>query len=168
MTLAAAATLVVVASATPSAASNWTNASLSRGTQCLEIENSSQDNGARAQGWGCSGQQGAKWAFIWNGSNGGSSEWFWIVNSSGKCLEIADSRMDNGAPAQQWQCTQGVDTQLWRTITFPDGGEYLQNKNSGKVLEIENSSFGNGARAQQWSMAGVSGQSWNIQTWGGA
>ncbi|MFC4518367.1 RICIN domain-containing protein [Streptomyces ehimensis] len=76
--------------------------------------------------------------------------------SSGKCLEIADSRKDNGAPAQQWTCVPGAATQLWGF--FNDGR--IVNKNSGKVLEIDNGSTRNGARAQQWTFGGAQQQLW--------
>ncbi len=68
--------------------------------KCLEIENSSKRNGARAQQWTRNGQAGAKWK---PGTLGGNRAE--IINvRSGKCLEIENSSKRNGARAQQWTC----------------------------------------------------------------
>lgn len=120
--------------------------------KCLEIENSSRSNGARAQQWSCAGD-GNRWyrRYITPGA-------FQLVNvNSGKCLEIADSRKDNGAPAQQWDCVSGAYTQQWYVSA---GNSVFFNKNSGKALEIDGSSYSNGARAQQWEHTGAHGQYW--------
>ncbi|WP_190344462.1 RICIN domain-containing protein [Streptomyces venezuelae] len=119
------------------------NSSLWGKLKCLEIENSSSSNGARAQIWDCNGQPGAVWRF--NRNSDGS--YYVVNNKSGKCLEIADSRKDNGAPAQQWACA-GIATQRW---FFQFG--HIVNANSGKLLETNNGSSANGARVQQWSQA---------------
>ncbi|MEU7154960.1 RICIN domain-containing protein, partial [Streptomyces chrestomyceticus] len=46
----------------------WANA---KSGKCLEVENSSTKNGARAQQWDCKGQAGASW----NLRDGGGSKW---------------------------------------------------------------------------------------------
>lgn len=119
------------------------NSSLWGTLKCLEIENSSTSNGARAQIWNCNGQAGALWRF--NRNSDGS--YYLVNNKSGKCLEIADSRTDNGAPAQQWTCA-GIATQRW---IF--NSSHIYNVNSGKVLETNNGSSANGAQVQQWTKA---------------
>ncbi|MEU5051357.1 RICIN domain-containing protein [Streptomyces sp. NPDC021096] len=120
--------------------------------KCLEIDNSSDENGARAQQWGCGNQTGNLW-YLDHVVN----EVYMIRNYSDKCLEISDSRTDNGAPAQQWTCNRRNDGMLWHV----SHGK-IWNHNSGKPLEIENSSRENGAKAQQWSNADVAGQKWDI------
>ncbi|MEV4738635.1 RICIN domain-containing protein [Streptomyces sp. NPDC049555] len=123
--------------------------------KCLEIENSSVENGARAQQWSCNGQPGAGWLVKPDGGD------YRIINAnSGKCLEIENSRTDNGAPAQQWDCVD-LKTQKWDKITLPDS-EYslFYNANSQLVLEIENASASDGARAQQWKYGGGNGARW--------
>jgi hypothetical protein len=83
--------------------------------------------------------------------------------NSGKCLEVADSRRDNGAPVQQWDCV-GAETQRWESAATcwecTDPAYTLAGYHSGKVLEVENSSTYNGARVQQWDSAGAPGQFW--------
>ncbi|MFF4734463.1 RICIN domain-containing protein [Streptomyces sp. NPDC001262] len=123
--------------------------------KCLEIENSSEDNGARAQQWDCNGQPGADW-LVQPTDDG---QYVNIVNAnSGKCLEIVNSRTDNGAPAQQYDCV-GIATQKWQMQGNP-GNRIIRNVNSGKVLEVENSSAENGARVQQWDNSGQPGAVW--------
>ncbi|MGW1072874.1 RICIN domain-containing protein [Streptomyces sp. NPDC002537] len=104
--------------------------------KCLEIDGSSTKNGAKAQQWTCKGQKGAFWKAVKVTEGDGyqpSNAEYQIVNvNSGKCLEIADSRKDVGAPVQQWTCVPGVATQLWLQ---QDG--HLINANSGAGLEFE-------------------------------
>ncbi|MFC5722551.1 RICIN domain-containing protein [Streptomyces gamaensis] len=126
--------------------------------KCLEIDGSSNSNGARAQQWDCRGQSGAIW-HLYRAEDGSHQ----IVNNSGKCLEVADSRVDNGAPVQQWTCT-GARTQSWYIEQSQDfrHSVLIFNANSGKVLEVENSSSRNGARVQQWDYSyGARGQLWS-------
>jgi serine protease len=119
--------------------------------KCLEIENSSTSNGARAQQWDCLGQAGMYWRIV----DVGSGYYHIVSNSSNKCLEIENSSYSNGARAQQWDCV-GQSGALW---TF--SGANIINR-SGKCLEIENSSYSNGARAQQWDCVGQSGAQWSV------
>ncbi|MFD5932679.1 RICIN domain-containing protein [Streptomyces sp. NPDC060333] len=117
---------------------------------CLEIDNSSKDDGAMAQQWACLGQAGAKWQFRPTTAKGV----YEIVSAnSGKCLEINNSSPDNGARAQQWTCG-GIATQRWAIESIGTSGNLnITNVNSGKSLEIENSSKTDGAPAQQWTHA---------------
>ncbi|MBF6051465.1 RICIN domain-containing protein [Streptomyces eurocidicus] len=85
-----------------------------------------------------------------------------VINAnSGKCLEVADSRKDNGAPIQQWDCVNS-QTQKWEVIWNSNLAEpfTLRNRNSGKVIEVDNSSKSNGARVQQWDNVGQRGAKW--------
>ncbi|MGW2168518.1 RICIN domain-containing protein [Streptomyces nondiastaticus] len=124
--------------------------------KCLEIENSSKDNGALAQQWTCKGQAGSVWKFVKVTGSGAGAQYQIVNVNSGKCLEIADSRKDYGAPVQQWTCVKGVATQLW----YEDNG-YLINKNAWRTVGIpqlagEQPNLQDGAKA----VAGV-GPSWN-------
>ncbi|MFH8221996.1 RICIN domain-containing protein [Streptomyces sp. NPDC018057] len=80
--------------------------------------------------------------------------------NSGKCLEIADWRTDNGAPARQWDCTGG-NNQLWYVTDSSGIGTTLVNKNSGKCLEIADWRTDDGAPARQWDCTGNRNQEWN-------
>ncbi|WP_405425250.1 RICIN domain-containing protein [Streptomyces erythrochromogenes] len=124
--------------------------------KCLEIENSSKSNGARAQQWDCKGQGGSKWGMA--DAGGGT---YYLVNAhSGKCLEIENSSTANGARAQQWDC-KGQAGSKWKFYVVHGQSAKVVNAKSGKCLEIENSSKSNGARAQQWDCNGQLGAYWH-------
>ncbi|WP_051967569.1 RICIN domain-containing protein [Kitasatospora mediocidica] len=77
--------------------------------------------------------------------------------ASPHCLEAAGWRVDNGAPAQQWDCTGGAN-QKWSLVAGAAGS--IVNVNSGKCLEIANWSNQDGAAAQQWDCTGGWNQKW--------
>ncbi|MFJ6380817.1 RICIN domain-containing protein [Kitasatospora sp. NPDC092039] len=84
-----------------------------------------------------------------------------LVNTnSGKCLEIEDSLLTDGARAQQWTC-HGLPTARW-TFHWADDAWEVRNANSGKALEIENSLLAEGAPAQQWTFQGLPTQKWDL------
>ncbi|MEU8435979.1 RICIN domain-containing protein [Streptomyces sp. NPDC029216] len=64
---------------------------------CLEIENSSTENGAHAQQWTCNPQaRGMLWIKAYDGN------WHITNYGSGNVLEVEDSSTRNGARVQQW------------------------------------------------------------------
>lgn len=126
--------------------------------KCLEVENSSDDNGGQAQQWHCSRYHSTMyWTPVRVG--GYDSPWYRLVNeNSGKCLEIENSSTGNGGNAQQWDC--GSYNMQWRSerATY---GWHIINRHSGKCLEIEDSDLRNGAHAQQWTCADIPTMEWN-------
>jgi Ricin-type beta-trefoil lectin domain len=123
--------------------------------KCLEIDNSSLGDGAKAQQWECKGQAGMFWRIYDNGIFG-----YLIVNyNSGRCLEIDNSSWSNGAKAQQWEC-KGQTGANWQ-LQF-NGYDLHVINSSGKCLEIDNSSWSDGAKAQQWECKGQSGALWYL------
>ncbi|AXB42309.1 RICIN domain-containing protein [Amycolatopsis albispora] len=121
--------------------------------KCLEIENSTLDNGGQAQQWSCANIATMRWTAV-----PVDGIWFRLINAnSGKCLEIENSSFDNGGNAQQWTC--GSYNMQWRTVRAGYAW-HIVNRLSGKCLEIENSSGDNGARAQQWQCADIPTMQW--------
>ncbi|MCF3182588.1 RICIN domain-containing protein [Streptomyces polychromogenes] len=150
----AAGSLVML---TPTASSASSTSFVNWGSmKCLEIENSSTENGAHAQQWDCNGQPGADWEWEYVGPG----QQFFIKNvHSGKCLEVENGSKANGATVQQWTCNPQARGMLW--IKEYGGSWYIRNYGSGKVLEVENSSTRNGARVQQWDKSDTApGQRW--------
>ncbi|MFB6890637.1 RICIN domain-containing protein [Kitasatospora sp. NPDC056327] len=74
---------------------------------------------------------------------------------SGKCLEVADWRTDNGAPVRQWTCTGGAN-QKWHFN--PDGT--VLNAHSGKCLEVPGWNRERGVQVGQWDCHGGYNQKW--------
>ncbi|MER7708813.1 RICIN domain-containing protein [Kitasatospora sp. NPDC097605] len=79
------------------------------------------------------------------------------IVTSGKCLEVADWRTDDGAPVRQWSCHGGANQQ-WITT---DHGEIV-NVHSGKCLDIPNYSPTPGTQAVQWTCNRGLNQAWHI------
>lgn len=119
--------------------------------KCLEIENSSKVNGAKAQQWSCVGQSGAKWKLRPLGN-----DQYLIVNvNSGKCLEVENGWRHDGARIQQWTCDASLGHQKWEYIqNIGSGGDlWLWNVGTSHLAEVENSWTHDGAPVQQWTAA---------------
>jgi hypothetical protein len=97
------------------------------------------------------------------------TEYYWIVSENdGKCLEVADASLTDGANVQ----VNGRDAQdhkLW--LLEPAGGGYYKivAKHSGKLLEVAYSSQRDDADVWQLGATGKSNQLWKlVQTEDGA
>ncbi|WP_406066194.1 RICIN domain-containing protein [Streptomyces sp. NBC_01077] len=86
--------------------------------KCLEVADWSTANGAVVRQWDC--HEGANQQWVWMGTT--TTDGLDVIAlknvHSGKCLEMADWRLDNGAPARQWDCHYG-DNQLWYAADIP-------------------------------------------------
>jgi hypothetical protein len=80
-----------------------------------------------------------------------------IVLSTGKCLDVDESRYgQNGATVQTWDCT-GRRNQSW---SITQAGEIT---NGGKCLDIPANALGqNGTRVQMWDCNRQRQQIWNV------
>ncbi|MGW2254958.1 RICIN domain-containing protein [Kitasatospora sp. NPDC001660] len=65
--------------------------------------------------------------------------------ATGKCLEVADWRTDDGAPVRQWTCHGGANQQ-WTA----NSNRLLINTHSGKCLDVPGASTVWGTQAVQW------------------
>ncbi|MER7771784.1 RICIN domain-containing protein [Kitasatospora sp. NPDC096140] len=129
--------------------------------RCLEVENSSTQNGARVQLWDCHNQPGSYWRF---GDVAGTNYHYLVNDHSGKCLEIEDSSLSNGARAQQWDCV-GQPGAIWvhlHELSYKSYDYYKILNTSDKALEVENSASFNGAPVQQWNYGGQGGALWRF------
>ncbi|GAA2463107.1 hypothetical protein GCM10010273_56160 [Streptomyces lavendulocolor] len=147
---AAAMTVFLPAS---SASASWTVNTLyaAHSTKCLEIADWSMNNGAPARQWNCGGQQANQaWVFTYVGDS--ANNVVTLRNAhSGKCLEIADWSMNNGAPARQYECTGGENQQFYLWANTVGSGYALLAGHSDKCLEVADWSQNNGAAVRQWT-----------------
>ncbi|MFF4457685.1 RICIN domain-containing protein [Streptomyces goshikiensis] len=136
-----------------SASASWTVDTLyvSHSTKCLEIADWRTDNGAPARQWSCGGKQANQaWVFTYVGDS--ANHVVSLKNAhSGKCLEIADWRTDNGAPARQFDCTGGENQQFYLWPNPNSSGYALLAGHSDKCLEVADWSQSNGAGVRQWT-----------------
>ncbi|GAA2207427.1 hypothetical protein GCM10009850_028850 [Nonomuraea monospora] len=69
--------------------------------------------------------------------------------SSGKCVEVAGSSPDNGAPLTQIACSTTATNQQFKAIA--QGSVYnLANVASGRCIDVPNSTTTSGTQLQQW------------------
>ena len=85
--------------------------------------------------------------------------------NSGKCLDVKDVSVDNGASIQQYECLNPA-TALNQVFTLvPQGGFYYQlvSRNSSKCADVTGVSQSNGAWVQQWACVTppTNNQIWN-------
>ncbi|MEV4433198.1 RICIN domain-containing protein [Streptomyces sp. NPDC049585] len=155
--IAAAGSLMVLTPGT-SQATDYIELRNQNSGKCLEVENSSHENGARVQQWDCRGQEGSQWFFYKSPVSG----YLQIRNRfSDMCLEVADGDTRNGARIQVWGCVAGARNQAWIV-----GGGKIINYGTNKAVEIADSSTDNGAPAQQWNYVGYATQRWNTSSIG--
>jgi hypothetical protein len=90
-------------------------------------------------------------------ADGGAS--YLLVNSAtGKCLDVADSRQDDGVAIRPYQC-QGQANQQWR-ISVTAGFATVVSVNSGKCLDVARISKDPGTEVHQWTCLGADNQLW--------
>ena len=83
---------------------------------------------------------------------------------SGKCLDVKEGNLENGAALHQWECLNPADHQNQVFTVEPQGSGYyrLIARHSGRCVDVVNAGTGNGALLQQWSCNGFAQQSWLI------
>ncbi|GIG59576.1 hypothetical protein Lfu02_39480 [Longispora fulva] len=88
-----------------------------------------------------------------------------VNNNSHLCLDIAASRTDSGAPAQQWECG-GTAAQKWTLVPLSYGTYRIQNANSHLCLEIGGWRTDNEATANQGDCHTGTDQQWRLTSRG--
>ncbi|GHF65999.1 hypothetical protein GCM10018790_49800 [Kitasatospora xanthocidica] len=121
--------------------------------KCLEVADSSTDNGAAVQQWDCDGGENQLWDF--NSGIPGA-----IVNvHSGKCLDATGGA---GDPIQQWDC-DGGDNQYWTwTRDRPWESYALHDGRYHLALDVRAWSTENGAETELFSWNDGDNQSWRV------
>ncbi|MFF9147189.1 RICIN domain-containing protein [Streptomyces sp. NPDC014861] len=136
-----------------SASANWTVHTLYtyEAGKCLEIADWRTDDGAPARQWTCKDRHANQtWIFSYVG-NAADGVVTLRNGHSGKCLEIADWSMNNGAPARQWQCTGGENQQFYMWPNPNGYGYAFLPRHSDKCLEVADWSHADGAPVRQWT-----------------
>ncbi|MET8506364.1 RICIN domain-containing protein [Streptomyces sp. NPDC004787] len=126
--------------------------------KCLEVADWRRDAGAPVRLWDCTGGANQKWMkFYENDPMKDTGVVWWVNLNSGMCLEIADWRTDNGAPARQWDCHWGANQQWTGNYTISAPFDYAP----GKCLEIADWRTDNGAPARLWDCHYGANQQWS-------
>ncbi|GHE78580.1 hypothetical protein GCM10018785_53420 [Streptomyces longispororuber] len=130
-----------------------TNIAATHTGKCLEV--ATQESGEPVRQRRCAGREGAVWYLKASTVQSGAVH---IVSAlSGKCLAVADSRPDAGAPVVQADC----GNQPGASFRFEDRGDaaLIQPVTAGPALclEVADSAVADGAPLRQWSCAGQPG-----------
>jgi hypothetical protein len=88
-----------------------------------------------------------------------------IANHSGKCLEVFNASLDDGANVQQANCSN-CSSQLWKLEHIGDGYYKISANHSGKCLAVFNASLDDGANVQQNEYTGNDSQLWKLEAVG--
>ncbi|MGW7237089.1 RICIN domain-containing protein [Streptomyces sp. NPDC054804] len=80
-----------------------------------------------------------------------------VVAASGKCLDVAGAKKDNGTPVQTYTCNNSAG-QEWQ-LEQDDKGLHLRNTNSGKCLDA-GSDTSNATKIQIWTCNQSPAQTW--------
>jgi hypothetical protein len=87
------------------------------------------------------------------------------ANHSGKCLEVYNASLDDGANVQQANCSN-CSHQLWLLEQVSDGYYRIIANHSGKCLEVFNASLDDGANVQQANCSDQDNQLWKLEAVG--
>jgi GH43 family beta-xylosidase len=87
-----------------------------------------------------------------------------LVNrSSGRCLDVQNPNLNDGANVGQYTCNGG-NWQRWHLIDLGNGYHRIQSVHSGKVLDVAGVSTQDGANVTQYAWNGGSNQQWQVVT----
>jgi hypothetical protein len=85
-----------------------------------------------------------------------------IANHSGKCLEVCNASLADGANVQQANCST-CSNQLWKLVPVHDGYYTIIANHSGKCLTVVNASIDDCANVQQATGTDSDNQLWKLE-----
>lgn len=94
-------------------------------------------------------------------ADAGGSAFALVARHSGKCLDVENGSLANGANIRQWPCN-GYTPQSFRLQSASGGYFHLVNVNSGKVADVASASMSNGANVLQWTNTGGTNQQFQL------
>jgi C1A family cysteine protease len=129
----------------------------------LDITAGNTNNGTRMQLWQKINNNGNQ---TWKLTFDGGSRYFRFhpAVADGRCLEVLNISMDNGAGAGIWDCWEGLN-QDWLIIRIAreDDKFIIFNRNSGKCLDAAAWGRNNGTAVQQWDFVNGDNQRWKLE-----
>ena len=128
--------------------------------KCAQVDDASQDNGARISQWQCLQQPNV----LWHRQDGGDGYFFLQAKHSGKCAMVFRGAQNNGAGIGQWACDLGARPANFLWQQKPAGGEYyyIINRASGKCMQVDGASNDDGATISQWDCVDQPNVKWKI------
>jgi lysophospholipase L1-like esterase len=116
--------------------------------KCLDVPNSTQNNGTQLQIWDCNGGAGQTWT-----SSGGRL----TVYNGAKCLDAYNNQTTAGTKVEIWDCNGGTNQQ-WQINT----NGTITGLQSGLCLDVTTASTTNGTPVELWPCNGGTNQKWSL------
>jgi hypothetical protein len=82
--------------------------------------------------------------------------------ATGKCLDVSEQNLANGAKVHQWTCL-AIQNQQWTVIPYSDGTAKIVVSHSGKCLDLRDGNSANGAEVGQWACVDNDNQKWIVR-----
>jgi hypothetical protein len=97
----------------------------------------------------------------WRLADAGNSYYEIHPLNSQRCLDVAGSGLDQGAPAMQW-ARWGGEKQHWRLADAGNGYYEIRIQLNQRCLDIAGSGLDRGARGMIWDCWGGAKQHWRL------
>lgn len=125
--------------------------------KCIDISNSSKDDGGKVQEWDCNGSS-AQTFHLSTTSNG----YYKIINvNSNKALDITDASTAENAVVHQWTYVDGANQQF--KFDNRGGNNFsITARHSGMVLDLSYGAADNGTTILQYPYHGTNNQLWTF------
>ncbi|WP_437574891.1 ricin-type beta-trefoil lectin domain protein [Sorangium sp. So ce887] len=117
--------------------------------RCLDVSNSSTEEGATVQTWGCNGTSAQEWLLTPSGELRSSV-------APDRCLDVSGGDTTPGAQVQTWECN-GTNAQKW---TRNASGELRSALAANLCLDVAGGSTAEGAAVQTGTCSGSDAQKW--------
>jgi peptidyl-Lys metalloendopeptidase len=134
--------------------------------KCMSLSGNNGGNGMAILQWDCSGNPSPGDGQVFTLYPLGGGDFNIVINSTGKCVDVAGVSQADGAYVQQWDCLgPGQRNQVWHVIPIAGQPPYVafQAQHSGKCADVLGASTGNGARIGQWGCWWGGNQQWTLQ-----
>jgi alpha-galactosidase len=124
----------------------------SSAAKCLDVPESSTQQGTQLAIWTCNGGTNQRW------TRTASGEVSVYSGSTRMCLDAYENQTTPGTPAIIWPCT-GAANQQW---TFNSNGT-VTSRHSGLCLDVDRAATANGTKVLLWTCNGAANQQWTFQ-----
>ena len=128
-------------------------------SRCADVTGASTADSQPVQQYDCARSDNQGWSLGTATTVFGNTYYPVIAKHSGKCLDVANASLSDGAPVNQYHCTGG-NNQLWSINEDANGFVTLTNKLSGKCLDVPGADVSNGRVLQQYTCTGGDNQKW--------
>ncbi|MEU8364586.1 RICIN domain-containing protein [Nonomuraea sp. NPDC048882] len=96
-------------------------------------------------------------------AHAGPAYYKFVVEHSGKCLDVLHGSKLHATPTHQWRCLDQVLSQRWEARRFDDGAYVFVARHSGKCLDVAFASTAGAAAVIQATCSFKANQRWRLK-----